>query len=114
MKIQNYNLIQYFLLENKLYQENSLKVIEEYSNKSFVTVIPLLKNNGNKIDDIFEKNIFQNVDYSVYLPKNYFYDENWSKEINQLNCQNANQFFYFINIFYSDTPSLRIYLYPFF
>lgn len=79
-------------------------------------LIPLIdKFNGNVINDIFERNIFQSVTFfSLFFMKYPFYTEEWFKEIYNFDTHQNSQFFiYFGNFSQSSEPTIKIFMYPF-
>lgn len=76
------NLFNEEILEKSWSKENL------YSNKNLkFEIIPLFNNSGNKVLDVYEKNIFQKLcSEGVSINNMHFplYTENWIKEINQI------------------------------
>lgn len=118
----------YFYDDNKLYD---FKHVESYFTEEMISqkmyenflikneninydinIIPLFSNHGEKIENIFEKNIFQDSQYCINFFKSNLYSEEWQKELKII--LEEKKFIYFMDFFEKKISSVVIYIYPFF
>jgi hypothetical protein len=73
--------------------------------------IPFFQGNGNKIEDIFEKNLFQKNESTFFIPKNKHNTDEYFKEINQYKVEIPNKIIFYITIKHGEKEHLDIVYY---
>lgn len=80
--------------------------------KDDIVIIPYFEGNGNSIDGVFEKNVFQQNQSILFFPKNKKGSNEYYREINQYQSDNPNKIIFFITIQQAEREQLDIVYYP--
>ncbi len=81
--------------------------------KNQIILIPYFQGNGNLIDGIYEKNIFQkHQNTCIFIPKHKIGTEEYFKEINQYKIENTEKIIFYITIKEDTKEHIDLIYYP--
>lgn len=96
-------------LNQKITCDSSIsKLLGKYE----ILLIPFFQGNGNIIEGIFEKNIFQKNTTPIFIPKNKINSDDYFKEINQYQVNIPNKIIVYLTIKQTEKDHLDIVYYP--
>lgn len=94
--------------KNQAYNFQNNQLLAEHE----LLLIPFFEGNGNQIQGIFEKNLFQKYSDAFYIPKNKQNNDEYFKEINQYKVTTPLKIILYISIKESQEEHLDIAYYP--